>query len=164
MENADAKGPLAALGRALAAVKEFAISTFGSQDKLDSLRLIDLKGQLPYTGESVSLLGYLPQDTVVVLWAPLEIAEQAKSYFDRLPEVKGVYPLNALLRQADRFTRVELSQFGEGAAMVAHPVVFQARRDLFDGAQRVIPERLYLNRRPGARRHHIVAELGVHPR
>ena len=61
----------------------------GSGKPMPSLRLIDLKGKLPETGESVSLFNYLPEEAIVVLWAPLEIAEQAKSYFDRLPEVKG---------------------------------------------------------------------------
>ena len=49
-----------------------------------------------------------------MLWAPLEIAEQAKSYLDRLPEVKGIYPLNAVLKNAEPFTRMELSQFDQG--------------------------------------------------
>ncbi|CAA9444190.1 MAG: Transcription-repair coupling factor, partial [uncultured Phycisphaerae bacterium] len=57
---------------------------------------------------------YLPDDAVVVLWAPLEIAEQAKSYLDRLPEVKGIYPLAAILRLTEQFTRLELSQFAQG--------------------------------------------------
>ena len=35
---------------------------------------------------------------------------------DRLPDVKGIYPLNAVLKNAERFTRVELSQFDQGTA------------------------------------------------
>jgi transcription-repair coupling factor (superfamily II helicase) len=57
-------------------------------------------------------------ETIVVLWAPLEIAEQAKSYLDRLPEVKGIYPLAAILRNAASFPRLELSQFDQGATAV----------------------------------------------
>ena len=49
-----------------------------------------------------------------MLWAPLEIAEQAKSYLDRLPEVKGIYPLSAVLKNAEPFARLELSQFDQG--------------------------------------------------
>ena len=77
--------------------------------------MIGLKGHLPDTADAVSLFHYLPDDTVAALWAPLEIAEQAKSYLDRLPEIKGVYPLNAVLRQVERFTRLEMSQFEQGA-------------------------------------------------
>src|SRR4051794_29724118 len=83
-------------GDQIESIKRFDLDTLGSGQPIDSLRLIDLKGQLD-SAESTHLFSYLPADTIVVLWAPLEIAEQAKSYLDRLPEVKGVYPLNALL-------------------------------------------------------------------
>jgi transcription-repair coupling factor (superfamily II helicase) len=103
-------------GDQIESIRKFDLDTLGSGDALPSLRLIDLKGQLPEVSASVSLFSYLAEDAVVVLWAPLEIAEQAKSYFDRLPEVKGIYPLKALLQQAERFARLELSQFDQGAS------------------------------------------------
>src|SRR5438309_1670388 len=68
-------------------IKRFDLDSMGSLETLDSLRLNDLKGQLPESSESVSLFRYMPEDAIVFLWAPLEIAEQAKSYLDRLPEV-----------------------------------------------------------------------------
>ncbi len=95
-------------------VRRFAIDSLGSQEKMESVQLIDLKGAMPDASESVALFKYLPKDTVVVLWAPLEIAEQAKSYLDRLPEVKGVYPLSAVLKLAEPFARLEMSQFDQG--------------------------------------------------
>ncbi len=97
-------------------VKQFDLDSLGSKQSLQSIRIIDLKGTLPETGDSTHFFSYLPQDTIVILWAPLEIAEQAKSYFDRLPEVKGVYPLGAILKNATPFTRLELSQFGQGSS------------------------------------------------
>jgi transcription-repair coupling factor (superfamily II helicase) len=100
-------------GDQVESIKRFDLDTLGSSDKLDAVRLIDLKGNLDH-GESTSLFNYLPDDAIIVLWAPLEIAEQAKSYLDRLPEVKGIYPLSAILRLADQFTRLELSQFDQG--------------------------------------------------
>ena len=76
---------------------------------------MDLKGRLPEGGSSTHLLSYLPPDTVIVLWAPLEIAEQAHSYLARLPDERGIYPLSAVLKHAAEFTRLELSQFDQGA-------------------------------------------------
>ncbi len=32
-----------------------------------------------------------------------------------MPEVKGIYPLSAVLKNAERFTRLELSQFDQGS-------------------------------------------------
>jgi transcription-repair coupling factor (superfamily II helicase) len=95
-------------------IKRFDLETMGSLDALPSLRIVDLKGALPESSESTSLFSYVPDNAVVVLWAPLEIAEQARSYLDRLNDVKGMYPLSALLNQAQRFSRLELSQFDSG--------------------------------------------------
>ena len=101
-------------GDQIESIKRFDLDTLGSLEPLESVRIIDIKGTLPDVGESVNFLSYMPQDTIVVLWAPLEIAEQAKSYLDRLPEMKGVYPLNAVLKLAQQFTLLELSQFDQG--------------------------------------------------
>jgi len=97
-------------------IKRFDLDTMGSLQTLESVRLVDLKGALPDSGESTSLFRYLPADTIVALWAPLEIAEQGKSYLDRLNDVKGMYPLSALLHQAEGFARLELSQFDQGTS------------------------------------------------
>src|SRR6185437_2930784 len=58
------------------------------------------------------------EETIVVLWAPLEIAEQAKAYLDRLPDAKGMYPLQAVLTLSRDFTRLELSQFDQGTTAI----------------------------------------------
>jgi len=63
---------------------------------LDSVRLIDLKGKLGRSGVGESAVASAGRHAVGALVAPLEIAEQSKSYLDRLPEaVKGIYPLSA---------------------------------------------------------------------
>ncbi|MEO6437324.1 MAG: transcription-repair coupling factor, partial [Tepidisphaeraceae bacterium] len=102
-------------GDQIESIKTFDLDTLGSVKTLQSVRLIDLKGIVD-PASSTHLFSYLPKETVVILWAPLEIAEQAKSYLDRLPDVKGVYPLSAILKNIEPFTRLELSQFDQGTA------------------------------------------------
>ncbi len=99
-------------------IRRFDLDTLGSGDKLETVSVIDIKGQLPETSDSTSLFNYFPADGIVALWSPLEIAEQSKSYLDRLPEVKGIYPLNALLNLSSAFTRMELSQFDQQPMMI----------------------------------------------
>jgi transcription-repair coupling factor (superfamily II helicase) len=103
-------------------MRRFDLDSLGSGDKLESVSVIDIKGQLPETGESTSVFSYFPPDGIVALWAPLEIAEQSKSYLDRLPELKGIYPLDAVLRHVAQFTRIELSQFDQQAIIVGDNV------------------------------------------
>ena len=105
-------------GDQLESMKRFDLDTMGSLEAVDSLRIVDIKGQLPEASGSVSLFHYMPEETIVVLWAPMEIAEQAKSYLDRLPDAKGIYPLQAVLTLSRDFTRLELSQFDQGTTAI----------------------------------------------
>jgi transcription-repair coupling factor (superfamily II helicase) len=103
-------------GDTVESIKVFDLNSLGSKSTLPSVQIVDLKGQLD-SNDTTHLFSYLKPETIVALWAPLEIAEQAKSYLDRLPEVvKGIYPLNAVLKNADPFTRMELSQFDQGTS------------------------------------------------
>ncbi|HEY1683863.1 MAG TPA: transcription-repair coupling factor [Tepidisphaeraceae bacterium] len=95
-------------------IRKFDPETMGSLEKMESVRVVDLKGQMD-SSESTSVFSHLPDDAIVVLWGPLEIAEQAKSYLDRLPDPAGVYPLSAILQLMEPFARLELSQFDQGA-------------------------------------------------
>ena len=101
-------------GDTVESIKAFDLDSLGSKATFPSVQVIDLRGNLD-SSETTHLFTYLEPETIVALWAPLEIAEEAKRYLDRLPEsIKGIYPLNAVLKNADRFTRVELSQFDQG--------------------------------------------------
>jgi transcription-repair coupling factor (superfamily II helicase) len=102
-------------GDQIESIKRFDLDSLGSQEPIQSAQVIDLKGKLPDAADSTHLYSYLPPETIIVLWAPMEIAEQSRSYLDRLPEVKGIYPLRAVLENASRFACVELSQFEQGA-------------------------------------------------
>ncbi|MDB5356184.1 MAG: transcription-repair coupling factor Mfd [Phycisphaerales bacterium] len=105
-------------GDQIESIKQFDVDTMGSLDTLPSLRIVDIKGQLPESISSVSLFSYLPENAIVVLWAPLEIAEQARSYLERLPDAKGIYPLRAVLQHTGQLARLELSQFDQGTTAI----------------------------------------------
>jgi transcription-repair coupling factor (superfamily II helicase) len=105
-------------GDTLESIRRFDMDTLGSRDAIESVTIPDIKGSLPESGDSTNLLSYLRPDTVIALWQPLEIAEQAKSYLDRLEDEKGIYPLSAVLRLTESFTRLELSQFDQQATAI----------------------------------------------
>ena len=100
-------------GDQIETIKRFNIDTLGSEGSLPDVELVDLKGKLN-AGGTTSALKYLPDETVVFLWAPLEIAEQAKSYLLRAPDQRGLYPLSAVLKLLDKRHLVEASQFDAG--------------------------------------------------
>ena len=100
-------------GDQIETIKRFNIDTLGSEGSLPDVELVDLKGKLN-SGGTTSALRYLPDETVVFLWAPLEIAEQAKSYLLRAPDQRGLYPLSAVLKLLGKRHLVEASQFDAG--------------------------------------------------
>ena len=100
-------------GDTVESVKRFDLETFGSAENLGEATLVDLKGDFR-TISGGHFAGHLPKDTVVVLWDPLEIAEQGKSFLDRLPDPRGTYPLASVLDNLKRFATVELQQFEQG--------------------------------------------------
>lgn len=100
------------LDEVVESIRKFDLETLGSQESLATVSIADLTGNLPDTSESTHLFSYLDPQTIVVLWAPLEIAEQSRSYLDRLPDSRGIFPLSALLKHAAKFACMELSQFG----------------------------------------------------
>jgi transcription-repair coupling factor (superfamily II helicase) len=60
---------------------------------------------------TTNLLDYLPPDAWVVWQDPLEIAEVGRSFLSRLASPVGVYAFDAVVRQAGRFVRLDLSSF-----------------------------------------------------
>jgi len=70
--------------------------------------------------ETTTFLNYLPQDCVVVTNDPLEVAEIAKTVFDRLGRPVGHYPIDGILRTLTSFRQLYLSRFPLAAASDSH--------------------------------------------
>ncbi len=97
-------------GDQIETIKRFNIDTLGSEGTMEALEIVDLKGKLDET-RSTSALKYVADDAAVFLWAPLEIAEQAKAYLTRAPDQRGLYPLASVLKLVGDRPTVEASQF-----------------------------------------------------
>jgi transcription-repair coupling factor (superfamily II helicase) len=98
-------------------VHQFDIESLGAiPNSSAEARLIALGDRSSWPGggidQTTSLLSYLPPDTIVWLVEPAEVQEQAKSYFDRLSDARGIYPPNAVLKNIQQFAWAEIHQFG----------------------------------------------------
>ncbi|MFT3787593.1 MAG: transcription-repair coupling factor [Tepidisphaeraceae bacterium] len=94
-------------------IKMFDIETLGSGERMNEVTLYDISGRP--TTSTTNFLSLLDDQTVLLMWAPLEIAEQAKSYLERVQDQRGMYPLSAVLKATNRFAVMELSQFEMGS-------------------------------------------------
>ena len=105
-------------GDQVESIRRFDLDSMGSGEPLQEVKLVDIKGQISLAHSQTHFLHYLDPKTIVVLYQPLEIQEQAKSYLDRIPDQRGIYPLSALLRHMAEFSCLELSQFDMGTSAV----------------------------------------------
>ncbi|GIW78055.1 MAG: transcription-repair-coupling factor [Phycisphaerae bacterium] len=105
-------------GDQIESLKRFELETLGSGEPLDSVSVVDIRGQISGTTAQTHFFSYLKEDSIVVLHQPLEIQEQARSYLDRVPDIRGIYPLSAVLRHAGEFKVLEMSEFDQGLTSI----------------------------------------------
>lgn len=65
-------------------------------------------------GATSSFLSFLPPDTIVALHDPTEIQELGRTYWQRLGERAGMFPVEAVLRRCSEFTQLHLRRFAQG--------------------------------------------------
>ncbi len=100
-------------GDQIESVHHFDIESLGPTGNIEEARLIALGDRSTWPiDQTTSLLTYLPSDTVVWLVEPSEIQEQARSYFDRLADARGIYPPSAVLKNIQNLAWAEIHQFG----------------------------------------------------
>ena len=105
------------------------IEFFG--DEIESIRRIDLDTHLssdtltavqitaPQTTVSPEgtelLLNLLPEDTLIILEEPTEIAEVSEVFLSRLDDVRGMYSWKSVYRAMQKFTTLHISRFTQTA-------------------------------------------------
>jgi transcription-repair coupling factor (superfamily II helicase) len=102
-------------GDTIDTLAEIDLDSLGSNRKLDRVRLVGATvDKLQDDDASVPLWSLLDSQTVVVMHEPLEIAEQARGYFERLTNPVGIYSPQAVLKALQKQPGVAIAQFGGG--------------------------------------------------
>ncbi len=100
--------------------------TMGSSTRLQRVQLIGASlMQLQSDDRTTSLLELLPADTLIVLHEILEISEQARGYYERLTNPRGIIAPNTLLARLTQRKHVHFTQYGntaDGATLIDLPV------------------------------------------
>ncbi|MFW6058914.1 MAG: transcription-repair coupling factor [Phycisphaeraceae bacterium] len=88
------------------------LDTMGSGAKLASLQLVGASAdQIQSDERTTSLLKLLPEETVILLHEPLELAEQARGYFERLTDPRGIIAPNTLLEKIHQRPHLDVNQY-----------------------------------------------------
>jgi transcription-repair coupling factor (superfamily II helicase) len=91
---------------------EIDTETMGSGVRLSEARLIGASAEKIQADErTTGLWSLLDPSTIVVMHETLEVAEQARGYYERLSDARGVFPPAEVHRALSRFAVVEVNQF-----------------------------------------------------
>ncbi|MBI1338222.1 MAG: transcription-repair coupling factor [Phycisphaera sp.] len=86
--------------------------TMGSAGKIERADLLGASAQKLLTDDrTTSLLSLLPDTTPVVLHEVMEIAEQARGYYERLTNPRGIYSPQAVLKALTQRPHIECNHY-----------------------------------------------------
>ncbi len=91
-------------------------NTLGSGSRLKTVRLLGANiDQLQDDDDTTSLLALLPPDTCVIMHEVLELAEQARGYYERLTNPVGVYSPQSVFKSLMQRPHLEVNQYSSTA-------------------------------------------------
>jgi len=133
-QSTDAKGAselagpirLDYFGDEIETINRIDLSTMGSAERLRSVRLIGASiDQIQDEDRTTNLLDLLPDEALPVLHEVMELTEQARGYYERLTNPRGIYAPNTVFQKLTGRAHVEVNQYssrGDEAAKVRMPV------------------------------------------
>ena len=98
--------------------------TMGSGETLQSVQIIGISiRQLQVDADTehgtTSLQRLMPPQTIVVLQEMLELSEQARGYYERLTDARGIYPPSSLFSELTANTHLQINQYSDASPQEA---------------------------------------------
>ncbi len=127
-DEAHATGPIRLdyFGDEIETIRRIDPDTMGSGEQVQTIQIIGASvQQLQSDDATTNLLALLPSDALVVMHEMLELSEQARGYYERLTNPRGIYPFNTIFQTITRRQHVEINQYsttGDRTQVVNLPV------------------------------------------
>ena len=105
-------------GDEIDAINEIDLETLGADRRLDRVDLVGANPEQLLSDDGFdSILALLPKGTIAVLGETLEIVEQARGYFERATDARGIFGPPATLKRIkdESGALVEINQFSAGS-------------------------------------------------
>ncbi len=91
--------------------------TMGSGEKIEQVSIIGASAQqLQSNDQTTHFLSLMPDDMLVVMHELMELAEQARGYFERLTNPRGIFPPQAVFKHLTSLPHVECNQYSGASA------------------------------------------------
>lgn len=90
------------------------VDTMGSGQRLHSVQIIGARMErIQSDDRTTNLIDLLPASTVIIMHEMLELAEQARGYFERLTNPRGIYAPNTVFAKIAQRTHVIINQYSD---------------------------------------------------
>lgn len=100
-------------GDTVESIHQIDLETMGSAVRLERVQILGAAlEQIQNDEQTTNLLSLLPDNALVVLHEMLELAEQARGYYERLTNPRGIYGPEAVLKNLATLTHVTVNQYG----------------------------------------------------
>ena len=117
--HTEAAGPVRIdyFGDEIDAINKIDLDTMGSAGKLASVRLIGASvDQIQRDQRTACLLDVLGDEAMVVLHEVMELSEQARGYYERLTDPRGIFAPNTIFQKLTKRAHVQVNQYSAGAS------------------------------------------------
>ena len=104
-------------GDCIESIRTIDLDSQRSTDQVESVFVVPPSGHEDLT-ETETLINLLPEDTIIILEEPTEIAEVSETFLSRVNDPKGLYPWQAVYKAMSRFTQIEIARFASGAGSI----------------------------------------------
>ncbi|GAB4386704.1 MAG: transcription-repair coupling factor [Phycisphaerales bacterium] len=125
-------------------INEIDLDTMGSDRVIDQVRLITCQTSRVIADDGVTFIDLLPRGFLAVLAETLEIVEQARGYFERATDGRGIIGPPAVLAAIEKQSHalVEVNQFSAGATSADERVVlpFETLPELSQATHEAVAE------------------------
>ena len=99
-------------GDEIETIHQIDTDTMGSGAKLERVQIVGASiEQLQSEDNTTHFLSMLPTNTLVMMHEMLELAEQARGYFERLTNPRGIYPPQAIFKRLVERGHLEVNQY-----------------------------------------------------
>ncbi len=100
-------------GDTIESIRLFDLSSQRSQQQLESVRISGMgTHQQLRAADVTNFLTYLPEDAIVCWHEPAEIQELGQTFWDRLDNPRGMFPVHNVFKLGERLTQVYCARFG----------------------------------------------------
>ncbi len=101
-------------GDTVESIRRIDLDTQRSSEQLQTISIVGFSENM-FVSDTEQFVNLLPDDTIVILEEPVDIADVSNVFLERVEDARGLYPWKAVAKGLEKYVILELTRFGSGA-------------------------------------------------